>query len=58
MMTTLKVQAGGIAAMAKAHRPAFSRLCQWAPSVDAMVAYLPERNPGRSGHGAPDPMRS
>jgi hypothetical protein len=44
--------------MAKVHRRAFSRLCEWAPSVDAMVAYLPERNPGRSGRGAPDPMRS
>ena len=59
MMTTrTQKQAGNVAAMANTHRPAFSRLCEWASSVDAEVAYLPERNPSRSGHGAPDSMSS
>ena len=58
MTTRIRAQAGKFAAMAKAHRPASSRLCEWTPCVDAMVAYLPEGNMGRSDRGSPDSMRS
>jgi hypothetical protein len=54
MTTRITMQAGEIAAMDRGHRPALSRLCERARSVEGVVANLSGQNPSTSDRGSSD----